>query len=186
MAPRTRFLTPPACSSDPRSSSRREAQERLKDPQNDDSQINFEPPEHGRRAPVVIVKAGAARREFALDLVNHVATFSHHRRGRLSGGGMQRFLETGAALSHDVIRTFSIAGDDPLSARSLVRQNYAPANCSSESKGRMMGSCPKHGFIGVPLNRREGRTFAVPARSRTTGCLARMGRAPVSTAAFDR
>jgi uncharacterized protein len=94
-------------------------------PQNEDSLINFDPPERGRRAPVAIVKPGAARREFALDLVNDVATFRIIGEGGLFGEGVQRFLETGAALSHDMTRAFFIAGDDPLSARSVVRQNYA-------------------------------------------------------------
>jgi hypothetical protein len=93
-------------------------------PQNDDSLVNFGPPEHGRRAPVAIVKAGRARREFALDLVNDVATFHIIGEGGLFGEGVQRFSETGAALSHDVTRAFSITGDDPVSARSVVKQNY--------------------------------------------------------------
>jgi hypothetical protein len=93
--------------------------------QNDDSRINFDPPEHGRRAPVAIVKAGKARREFALDLVNDVATFRIIGEGGVFGEGVQRLLETGAALSHDVTRAFFIGGDGPLSARAVVTQTYA-------------------------------------------------------------
>ena len=96
----------------------------MRAPQNDDSLINFDPPEHGRRAPVAIVKPGGARREFALDLLNDVATLRIIGEGGLFGEGVQRFLETGAALSHDVTRAFFIAGDDPLSARSVVTQSY--------------------------------------------------------------
>ena len=96
----------------------------VRSPRNEDSLIKFDPPEHGRRAPVAVAKAGKARREFALDLINDVATFHIIGEGGLFGEGVQRFLETGAALSHDVTRAFSIAGNDPVSARSVVRQNY--------------------------------------------------------------
>jgi putative CocE/NonD family hydrolase len=96
----------------------------LRPAQPDDGRIGFEPPERGRAATVDIIKAGRARREFALDLVNDVATFHVIGEGGLFGEGVQRFRETGAALSHDVTRAFFIAGDDPLTARAVVTQTY--------------------------------------------------------------
>ena len=96
----------------------------VRPPHPDDGRIGLEPPERSRAAPVDIVNAGRTRREFTLDLVKDLATFHIIGEGGLFGEGVRRFLETGAALSHDVTRAFFIAGDDPLSARSVVRQTY--------------------------------------------------------------
>jgi hypothetical protein len=89
--------------------------------------------------PSVLVHA---RREFVLDLVNDVATFRIIGESGLFGEGVQRFLETGAALSHDVTRAFFIAGDDPLSARSVVRQNYVVDQPGLEARIETESSAP--------------------------------------------
>ena len=56
----------------------------------------------------------------------------------------------------------------------LFRARTLNAGYGADSGPSRGDSCrrafrPKHAFIGVPQNRREGRTFAAPARSRTPG-----------------
>jgi uncharacterized protein len=90
----------------------------------DDAEVSFAPPERGPRTPVTMLKPGRSTRDFSLDLVKDRATYRNVGEGGVFGEGVLRFEETLTSLGHDMAREYSIAGDDPLSARCRIVQRY--------------------------------------------------------------
>jgi hypothetical protein len=63
-------------------------------------------------------------RSTALDLLSNTATYITQGEGGLFGEGVLRFDEIDTTLSHGLKRELTIKGDDPLSARYRLTEEY--------------------------------------------------------------
>ena len=77
-------------------------------------------------ADVVKIKLadGRVERRVGFDLAAGVSTYETNAEGGLFGEGAYAFAEIGTSVSHNLRRRFSIAADDPLSARYALDQTY--------------------------------------------------------------
>lgn len=90
-----------------------------------ESLVAFEPPASAARAPMTRVAEGRMTRTTALDLLTNTATYITCGEGGLFGEGVLRFDEIDTTLSHGLRRELTIQGDDPLSARYRLVEDYA-------------------------------------------------------------
>jgi hypothetical protein len=84
----------------------------------------FAPRATAADAPKTMLGSGHVERKVEFDLGRNVSTYETVAAGGLFGEGAYRFDEIDSSVSHDLKRSFSIAGDDPLSARYRLEQNY--------------------------------------------------------------
>jgi uncharacterized protein len=89
-----------------------------------ESAVAFEPPMSAARTPMTRVADGRMTRTTALDLLTNIATYVTHGEGGLFGEGVLRFDEIDTTLSHGLRRELTIQGDDPLSARYRLVEDY--------------------------------------------------------------
>ena len=90
----------------------------------DESPVVFPPPSHGPRTPMTKVREGRIARQTSFDWIAGTSTTVTRGEGGLFGEGVNRFDDIGVTLSHDLVRTLTIAADDPLSAVSQIEQHY--------------------------------------------------------------
>ena len=93
-------------------------------PDASDVAIGFEPPLRGPPAPVSKTGAGRMERIVTFDLMTGTSTYVTIGEGGLFGEGAHRFDEIDSTVSHDLKRTFTIGGSDPLTARYDLEQRY--------------------------------------------------------------
>ncbi|CAM5776862.1 hydrolase [Labrys miyagiensis] len=86
--------------------------------------VTFEPAMSAARAPTTQVAQGRMTRSTALDLLSNTATYVTHGEGGLFGEGVLRFDEIDTTLSHSLRRELTIRGDEPLSARYRLTEEY--------------------------------------------------------------
>jgi hypothetical protein len=75
-------------------------------------------------APKTTVGQGRVERKVGFDLARGVASYETDARGGVFGEGAYVYDEIGTRVAHDLKRSFSIGGDDPLSARYQLEQSY--------------------------------------------------------------
>jgi len=90
----------------------------------DEPTISFAPRETAADAPKSKLGAGQVERRASFDLARNLATYETIAEGGLFGEGAYRYDEIDTTISHDLKRRFSIAADDPLSARYELEQSY--------------------------------------------------------------
>jgi putative CocE/NonD family hydrolase len=86
--------------------------------------VTFEPAMSAARTPATKVAEGRMTRSTALDLLSNTATYITQGEGGLFGEGVLRFDEIDTTLSHGLKRELTIKGDDPLSARYRLTEEY--------------------------------------------------------------
>ncbi len=86
--------------------------------------VDFAPPPAMVKTPTTRLSEGRMTRTVGFDLLNGVSTYRTKGEGGLFGEGAYRLDEIDTILSHDLQRNFSIATDDPLSARYDLTQSY--------------------------------------------------------------
>lgn len=86
--------------------------------------VTLAAPRRGPAAPQTVLSPSRMERHTSLDLVQDVATYVTRGEGGLFGEGVVRFDAIGTALRHDLTRTLTISGSDPLSARAVIEQRY--------------------------------------------------------------
>jgi predicted acyl esterase len=90
----------------------------------DEPAITFAPRETAADTPKSKLGAGRVERRASFDLGRNFATYETIAEGGLFGEGAYRYDEIDTSISHDLKRRFSIAADDPLSARYELEQSY--------------------------------------------------------------
>jgi putative CocE/NonD family hydrolase len=93
-------------------------------PLESDKAVQFEAPQRGKATPATMTAPGRMNRTATLDLVSGVSTYVIDAEGGLFGEGAHRFDEIDSTVSHDLKRVFTIAADDPLTARYDLAQRY--------------------------------------------------------------
>jgi putative CocE/NonD family hydrolase len=89
-----------------------------------EAEVLFEPPAHGRPAPMTRLSESRSQRSTMLDLQTGVSTYTTVGEGGLFGEGVLRLDEIGTAVDHGLTRRLTIQGEDPLSARYALSQTY--------------------------------------------------------------
>jgi hypothetical protein len=90
----------------------------------DEPAPQFAPRATAADAPKTSIRAGRVERQVAFELGRNVSTYETIAEGGVFGEGAYVYDEIGTCVSHDLKRSFSIAGDDPLSARYQLDQSY--------------------------------------------------------------
>jgi putative CocE/NonD family hydrolase len=90
----------------------------------DEPAIDFALRETAADTPKSKLGAGRVERRASFDLGRNLATYETIAEGGLFGEGAYRYDEIDTSISHDLTRRFSIAADDPLSARYELEQSY--------------------------------------------------------------
>jgi hypothetical protein len=93
-------------------------------PLESDKAVQFEAPQRGKATPATMTAPGRMNRTATLDLVSGASTYVIDAEGGLFGEGAHRFDEIDSTVSHDLKRVFTIAADDPLTARYDLAQRY--------------------------------------------------------------
>jgi len=86
--------------------------------------VAFPPRETDAETPKVKLAEGRVERRVGFDLATRISTYETNAEGGLFGEGAYAFAEIGTSVSHNLRRQFSIAADDPLSARYALDQTY--------------------------------------------------------------
>jgi hypothetical protein len=89
-----------------------------------DRTVEFPPPAHGPRTPVVKLDPGSVRRYTVQDHVSGETLYVTEGIGGVFGEGILRFSDIGTEIAHNLKRELTIRDDDPLSARYVLTQSY--------------------------------------------------------------